>query len=108
MLSSSTQTDPPENLTDQLTLHSDLSADPPGLRDFLQRVEDLVIHELMQNSKSHAFDNYEVNWTDQHETVKIRQAGENVVHPVCDARCADVTKLYVFCTGVVFVQSWVL
>lgn len=76
VLSNSTQTDPPESLTDQLTLCSDLSAEPPGLRDFLHRVEDLVIQELVKNSKSHAFDGYEVNWTDRHETVRIRRSGE--------------------------------
>lgn len=95
MLSSSTQTDPPENLTDQLTLRSDLPAELPGLRDFLHRVEDLVIQELVKNSKSHAFDGYEVNWTDQHETVRIRHA-EKLSHVcvcVCDVQCGDVMKL---------------
>lgn len=82
VLSNSTQTDPPESLTDQLTLHSDLSAELPGLRDFLHRVEDLVIQELVKNSKSHAFDGYEVNWTDQHETVRIKHA-EEAQSPMC-------------------------
>lgn len=99
VLSSSTQTDPPVNLTDQLALHSDLSAEPPGLREFLGRVEDLVIQELVKNSKSHAFDGYEVNWNDQRETVRIRHAGK-APSPVC-----DVMKLCVSRTGVVCIQS---
>ncbi|GAA6083891.1 WD repeat-containing protein 34 [Tachysurus ichikawai] len=96
VLTNSTQTDPSESPTDQLTLHLDLSDDPPGLRDFLQRVEDLVIQELVKNSKSHAFDGYEVNWTDQHETVScLFSLG------YCEAqdRGLQVTSVSWNCTG---------
>lgn len=106
VLTNSTQTDPSESPTDQLTLHLDLSDDPPGLRDFLQRVEDLVIQELVKNSKSHAFDGYEVNWTDQHETVRLRHKGE-AQSPMC-VMFSVLTLLYMSCTGLMFVQSRVL
>ncbi|XP_065709608.1 cytoplasmic dynein 2 intermediate chain 2 [Patagioenas fasciata] len=43
--------------------------DYAGLLSFLQRVEDAVIKELNKNCKSRAFDGFEVNWTDQNETV---------------------------------------
>ncbi|NXE77567.1 WDR34 protein, partial [Cochlearius cochlearius] len=43
--------------------------DSTSLLSFLQRVEDAVIKELNKNWKSHAFDGYDVNWTDQNETV---------------------------------------
>ncbi|XP_069729503.1 cytoplasmic dynein 2 intermediate chain 2 [Phaenicophaeus curvirostris] len=40
-----------------------------SLLSFLKRVEDAVIKELNKNWKSRAFDGFEVNWTDQNETV---------------------------------------
>ncbi|NWQ79908.1 WDR34 protein, partial [Columbina picui] len=43
--------------------------DYAGLLSFLQKVEDAVIKELNKNWKSRAFDGFEVNWTDQNETV---------------------------------------
>ncbi|NXF10520.1 WDR34 protein, partial [Smithornis capensis] len=43
--------------------------DYTGLLSFLQRVEDVVIKELNKNWQSHAFDGFEVNWTDQNESV---------------------------------------
>ncbi|KAF2976047.1 hypothetical protein EK904_004996 [Melospiza melodia maxima] len=47
----------------------EVQVDYIGLLSFLQRVEDAVIKELNKNWKSHAFDGFEVNWTDQDETV---------------------------------------
>lgn len=44
-------------------------ADFPGLVDFMHRAEDVVIRELVKNSKSHAFDGFEVNWEEQNESV---------------------------------------
>ncbi|XP_037006151.2 cytoplasmic dynein 2 intermediate chain 2 [Artibeus jamaicensis] len=43
--------------------------DGPRLAAFLQRVEAMVIRELNKNWQSHAFDGFEVNWTEQQETV---------------------------------------
>lgn len=39
------------------------------LAAFLRRVEAMVIRELNNNWQSHAFDGYEVNWTEQQQTV---------------------------------------
>ncbi|NWS45460.1 WDR34 protein, partial [Probosciger aterrimus] len=46
-----------------------VQVDYVGLLSFLQRVEDTVIKELNKNWESRAFDGFEVNWTDQNETV---------------------------------------
>lgn len=46
------------------------TSDCPGLKEFLKGVEDMVIKELIKNSRSHAFDGYEVNWVDHNETVR--------------------------------------
>lgn len=40
------------------------------LEAFLRRVEAVVIRELNNNWQSHAFDGYEVNWTEQQQTVR--------------------------------------
>lgn len=50
----------------------EVQVDYTGLLSFLQRVEGAVIKELNKNWKSHAFDGFEVNWTDQDETVSDR------------------------------------
>lgn len=61
-----TQTEPQDQETEQLL--RDLP-DPPGLKDFLQRVEKLVVTELVKNAKSHAFDGFQVNWGDHSQLV---------------------------------------
>ncbi|XP_008150777.2 cytoplasmic dynein 2 intermediate chain 2 [Eptesicus fuscus] len=43
--------------------------DGPGLAAFLRRVEAMVIRELHKNRQSHAFDGFEVNWTEPQQTV---------------------------------------
>lgn len=55
-----------------LDFQQEVQVDYTGLLSFLQRVEDAVIKELNKNWKSHAFDGFEVNWTDQDETVSDR------------------------------------
>ncbi|KFP45878.1 WD repeat-containing protein 34, partial [Chlamydotis macqueenii] len=47
----------------------EVQVDYTSLLSFLQRVEDAVIKELNKNWRSRAFDGFEVNWTDQNETV---------------------------------------
>lgn len=47
----------------------DVQVDYTSLLLFLQKVEDVVIKELNKNWTSHAFDGFEVNWTDQNEAV---------------------------------------
>lgn len=59
-----------EQSTDALCdFQQKVQVDYAGLRSFLQRVEDTVIKELKKNWESRAFDGFEVNWTDQNETV---------------------------------------
>lgn len=41
------------------------------LAAFLRRVEVMVIRELNSNWQSHAFDGYEVNWTEPQQTVRL-------------------------------------
>lgn len=43
--------------------------DSPGLAAFLRRVETMVIRELNKNWQSHAFDGFEVHWTEPQPTV---------------------------------------
>ncbi|KAL4689383.1 hypothetical protein H8959_012174 [Pygathrix nigripes] len=43
--------------------------DVPRLAAFLRRVEAMVIQELNKNWQSHAFDGFEVNWTEQQQMV---------------------------------------
>ncbi|NXI61886.1 WDR34 protein, partial [Anseranas semipalmata] len=47
----------------------EVQVDYTSLLSFLQRVEDVVIKELNKNWTSRAFDGFQVNWTDQNETV---------------------------------------
>lgn len=65
---SCTQTEPQYQATQQLFPNHD-KLEPPGLKDFLQRVEDTVIRELVKNAKSHAFDGFQVNWEDHSQLV---------------------------------------
>lgn len=67
----STQTQ--DQISQTLSLDRDIS-DFPGLLDFLHKVEDIVIKELVKNSKSHAFDGFRVNWEDQTESVRALNA----------------------------------
>lgn len=53
----------------KLDLHPGQLCHHPGLAEFLQRVEGDVIRELDKNWKSHAFDGFDVNWSEQNLTV---------------------------------------
>uniref|UniRef100_A0A3B4WY71 Uncharacterized protein n=1 Tax=Seriola lalandi dorsalis TaxID=1841481 RepID=A0A3B4WY71_SERLL len=59
---SCTQTEPQDQQTEQLLQQNHDEPEPPGLKDFLQRVEEVVITELVKNARSHAFDGFQVNW----------------------------------------------
>lgn len=63
------QADPEASPAQALPLPPPPPIDYAGLRAFLQRVEEPVIRELDKNWKSHAFDGFQVNWTDTNETV---------------------------------------
>ncbi|KAG9266215.1 WD repeat-containing protein 34 isoform X1 [Astyanax mexicanus] len=95
---SSTQTDPQEQIS-QLQL----SADPPGLVEFLRRVEGVVIRELVKNAKSHAFDGFEVNWVDQQQAVTCLHC---LGHPDAQQRGLQVTGVSWNCTGSVIACAY--
>ncbi|XP_066501204.1 WD repeat-containing protein 34 [Hoplias malabaricus] len=92
------QTDPQEQPP-----QSQISVDPPGLEDFLHRVEHMVIRELVKNAKSHAFDGFEVNWSDQHETVSCLYS---LSHPDAQLRGLQVTSVSWNCTGSVIACAY--
>lgn len=64
-----TQTELQEQAAEQLFLLNNNEPEPPGLRDFLQRVEDTVVRELVRNARSHAFDGFQTNWEDHSQQV---------------------------------------
>ncbi|KAJ7988221.1 hypothetical protein DPEC_G00321350 [Dallia pectoralis] len=91
-----TQTDPPDQLAHQLPLESELLPELPRLRDFLHRVEDMIVKELVKNAKSHAFDGFDVNWEDQNETVSCMH---RLQHVVAQEKGLHVTSISWSCTG---------
>ena len=68
---SSTQTEQNDHMTEQLC-QSREEPEPPGLLDFLRRVEDMVVRELAKNARSHAFDGFQANWEDHN--LKVRRS----------------------------------
>lgn len=72
---SCTQTEPQCQDTEHIFLYPDKS-EPPGLKDFLQRIEDVVIRELIRNARSHAFDGFHVNW-EGHSSLVSRAVESN-------------------------------
>lgn len=63
------QTEPQNPAAEQHLLKPE-ELDPEGLKDFLGRVEDTVIRQLVRNSRSHAFDGFRVNWKDPSNLVR--------------------------------------
>lgn len=57
--------------------------DGPRLAAFLRRVEAMVIRELNKNWQSHAFDGFEVNWTEQQPTVGNRPVRPGIAPHLC-------------------------
>ncbi|KAG8512804.1 WD repeat-containing protein 34, partial [Galemys pyrenaicus] len=68
----------------------------PRLAAFLHRVEPLVTRELNKNWQSHAFDGYEVNWTEQQQTVTCLHT---LGYPPAQARGLHVTSVSWNTTG---------
>lgn len=66
---SSTQTELQEQATEQLIQENQDEPEPPGLKDFLQQVEDMVVRELVKNVRSHAFDGFQASWEDHSQRV---------------------------------------
>ncbi|NXC25326.1 WDR34 protein, partial [Campylorhamphus procurvoides] len=77
--------------------------DYTGLLSFLQRVEDTVIKELNKNWKSHAFDGFEVNWTEQNETVLCLHT---LSYPEAQDQNLQVTSVSWNATGSVLACSY--
>lgn len=68
-----TQTEPWDQRTEEI-LYSPDDPEPPGLLDFLLRVEQVLIRELTKNSRSHAFDGFQVNWSGESKQVSVISA----------------------------------
>ncbi|NXS92444.1 WDR34 protein, partial [Jacana jacana] len=81
----------------------EVQVDYASLLSFLQRVEDAVIQELNKNWKSRAFDGFEVNWTDQNETVLCLHT---LSYPEAQDRDLQVTSLSWNATGSVVACSY--
>ncbi|KAJ8346495.1 hypothetical protein SKAU_G00278960 [Synaphobranchus kaupii] len=91
-----TQTEPDESPTGHYLPDCKDLPDPPGLTDFLQRIEDTVVKELAKNAQSHAFDGFQVNWEERHETVLC---AHRLHHRDAQERGLHVTSLSWNCTG---------
>ncbi|XP_020495684.2 WD repeat-containing protein 34 [Labrus bergylta] len=102
--SSWTQTEEPQHQdTEQLLQQNQDDPDPPGLKDFLQRVEDSVIRELVRNARSHAFDGFQVNWEEHNNRVSCLHC---LQHPSAQERGLHVTSVSWSCTGSVIACAY--
>uniref|UniRef100_H3CBU1 Dynein 2 intermediate chain 2 n=1 Tax=Tetraodon nigroviridis TaxID=99883 RepID=H3CBU1_TETNG len=81
----------------------DPDPDPGGLKDFLGRVEDTLVRQLLRNSRSHAFDGFQVNWSDPSHLVSLRHC---LQHPAGVQRSLQVTKVSWSCTGAVLACAY--
>ncbi|NXP49243.1 WDR34 protein, partial [Heliornis fulica] len=81
----------------------EVQVDYTSLLSFLQRVEDAVIKELNKNWKSHAFDGFEVKWTDQNETVSCLHT---LSYPEAQEQNLQVTSVSWSATGSVLACSY--
>ncbi|XP_056146888.1 WD repeat-containing protein 34 [Lampris incognitus] len=93
---SSSQTEPQDQRLEQHLSHSVHKLEISGLNTFLHQVEDVVIKELSRNTKSHAFDGFQVNWEDQSQSVSCTHC---LQHPGAKERGLHVTCLTWNCTG---------
>lgn len=68
----------------------------PELKRFLNQVVDTTIQELVKNTKSHAFDGYEVSWSENYELVSRLHC---LQHQSARERGLHVTDVSWSCTG---------
>lgn len=92
----SSQTEVTEQDKPRLYQHNPEEMDKPGLKDFLNRVVDMTIRELSKNTRSHAFDGFQVNWEDHNERVSCVHC---LHHPSAQDRGLHVTSVSWSCTG---------
>ncbi|XP_040013072.1 WD repeat-containing protein 34 [Xiphias gladius] len=98
-----TQTEPQDQATEQLLQQNHDEPEPPGLKDFLQRVEEVVIRELVKNARSHAFDGFQVNWGDHSQPVSCLHC---LQHPIAKEKGLHVTSVSWSCTGSVIACAY--
>uniref|UniRef100_A0A3Q2ZLR2 Dynein 2 intermediate chain 2 n=1 Tax=Kryptolebias marmoratus TaxID=37003 RepID=A0A3Q2ZLR2_KRYMA len=98
-----TQTEPQEQTTDLLRQHDPAEPDPPGLLDFLRRTEDLIIRELVKNTRSHAFDGFQADWADRSQRVSCLH---RLQHPSAQEKDLHVSSVSWSCTGSVIVCAY--
>lgn len=100
---SSTQTEPEDQDQEQLHRQNPKELDKPALKDFLHRVVETTIQELVKNTRSHAFDGFEVNWEDHNELVSCLHC---LQPPTTQNRGLHVTSLSWSCTGSVIACAY--
>ncbi|KAM6902451.1 cytoplasmic dynein 2 intermediate chain 2 [Xenentodon cancila] len=100
---SSTQTEPQDQTTEQLHQQSPEEPEPPGLLDFLRRVQDMVIRELKKNARSHAFDGFQANWEDP--SLKVSRL-HDLQHPSAQEKGLHITSVSWSATGAVIVCAY--
>ncbi|XP_013883029.1 cytoplasmic dynein 2 intermediate chain 2 [Austrofundulus limnaeus] len=100
--SSWTQTEPQEPSPDLLH-QNPAEPDPPGLLDFLQRTEDLVLRELQKTSRSHAFHGFQADW-DQHRQRVL--CVHRLQRPAAQDQVLHVSSVSWTCTGSVLVCAY--
>ncbi|XP_028318162.1 cytoplasmic dynein 2 intermediate chain 2 [Gouania willdenowi] len=76
---------------EQPFVQGDHAPSAPGLKEFLQRVEDVVTRELVRNAQSHAFHGYQVKWEEPSQQVSLLHH----LHPPC----ATERNLHVSCVS---------
>ncbi|XP_029371446.1 cytoplasmic dynein 2 intermediate chain 2 isoform X2 [Echeneis naucrates] len=99
---SSTQTEPQDQTSEQ-PLQQNHQPGPPDLKDFLQRIEETVITELVKNARGHAFDGFQANWGDHSQLVSCLH---RLQHPIAQERDLHVTSVSWTCTGSVIACAY--
>ncbi|XP_061675937.1 WD repeat-containing protein 34 isoform X5 [Syngnathoides biaculeatus] len=100
---SSTQTELQDHVTAQFLQDPQNTLHLSSLKDFLHHVEVPIIRELVRNSKSHAFDGFQVNWEEHNQMVLCLH---QLQHPRALERDLHVTSLSWSCTGAVIVCAY--
>nr|XP_049585579.1 WD repeat-containing protein 34 isoform X2 [Syngnathus scovelli] len=99
----STQTELQDHVTTQFLQDPDTVLRLPGLKEFLDQVEGQVIRELVKNSKSHAFDGFQVNWEEHNQMVFCLH---QLQHPKALERGLHITSVSWSCTGAVIACAY--